>query len=380
MPADVPTAPPLNILQVLRAPVGGVFRHVRDLTELLAARGNRVAVVVDSIAFDRLTEARLQSLAGRAALGIHRVAMPRFFALADFSAPDKIRRLVEALSIDVVHGHGAKGGFHARLAVGRNPGVPAFYTPHGGVLHFAPGSFEGAAFTFIERRLLRRTAGIFFESEFALDAFAAQVTPPGATGTIVHNGLRPEEFETLGSTGEFDFVFVGELRALKGVDVLIAAMTGLVKSNGKAPRLLVVGDGPDRETLKTGIVRSRLSGQISLAGAMPARQAFARGNCVIVPSRRESLPYVVLEAAAAQKPLIATRVGGIPEIFGPTARRLVAGGDAGALREAMRGWLTGPDPLRAEAKQRREFVRANFEAGAMAAAIEAGYREALGQR
>ncbi|HUV32098.1 MAG TPA: glycosyltransferase family 1 protein, partial [Devosiaceae bacterium] len=83
MAGSAPGGPALNILQVLRAPVGGLFRHVRDLTDRLAASGNRVAVVVDSIAFDELTEAGFDALGARAELGIHRIPMPRLLGPAD---------------------------------------------------------------------------------------------------------------------------------------------------------------------------------------------------------------------------------------------------------------------------------------------------------
>ncbi len=380
MPGEAPQRPSLKILQILRAPVGGLFRHVRDLTEMLAARGHRLGVVVDSIAFDALTERNLEALAAHATLGIHRVAMPRLFGPADLTAPAKLRGLMARLGIEIVHGHGAKGGFHARLAVGRHPTIPVFYTPHGGVLHYSPRRLPGAVFLLVERRLMARTEAIFFESEFARRTWTALVGSPGAAGRLVHNGLREEEFDPVGSSGEFDFVFVGELRALKGLDVLLTALTGLLRPDGKPPRLLVAGDGPDAEVIGVRIVNARMSGQVSLAGAMPARAALARGDCVVVPSRAESLPYVVLEAAAAEKPLIATRVGGIPEIFGPTEAALVAPDDADALRAQMQRWLTEADELRAEAAQRRRFVRANFDATAMADAIEDGYLRALDQR
>ena len=68
---------------------------------------------------------------------------------------------------------------------------------------------------------------------------------------------------------------------------------------------------------------------------MPTREAFAGARAIVVPSRAESMPYVVLEAIAAGMPIIATRVGGIPEIFGPAADELVAPGDAAALARAI---------------------------------------------
>ena len=75
---------------------------------------------------------------------------------------------------------------------------------------------------------------------------------------------------------------------------------------------------------------------------MPARAAFARGQLLVVPSRAESLPYIVLEAAAATVPMIVTNVGGIPEIFGADAATLMPPGDAAALARAIRAGLSEP--------------------------------------
>ena len=80
---------------------------------------------------------------------------------------------------------------------------------------------------------------------------------------------------------------------------------------------------------------SALGASVRFAGAMPARAAFALGRLMVAPSRAESLPYIILETAAAAVPLITTNVGGIPEVFGPQAGRLVAPGDAAALAAAI---------------------------------------------
>ena len=123
----------LRVLQILRAPVGGLFRHVADLTRALAAQGHSVGIVVDSLANDAQTELLLNALEADAALGIHRFPMPRLFGRGDLSTPFAVSALARRLNIDILHGHGAKGGFYARLAgYGRNA-AKVFYTPHGGV-------------------------------------------------------------------------------------------------------------------------------------------------------------------------------------------------------------------------------------------------------
>jgi glycosyltransferase involved in cell wall biosynthesis len=97
---------------------------------------------------------------------------------------------------------------------------------------------------------------------------------------------------------------------------------------------------------------------------------------MVVPSLAESLPYVVLEAAAAGRPVIATAVGGIPEIFGAMADRLVPPGDASALAGAMQSALDAPEPLARQAAILRERIETHFSIEAMTNAIEALYRQA----
>src|SRR5690606_37909634 len=138
---------------------------------------------------------------------------------------------------------------------------------------------------------------------------------------------------------------------------------------------VMAGDGPDAGALRERIVALGLENRVELAGIRPAREIFARGRCVLVPSRAESLPYVVMEAAAAGRPIIATDVGGIAEIFGPTANRLVASDSVEALREAMAGFLAEPEGPQADAEQRRQVVRSRFSLSRMVEDIEALYRD-----
>jgi glycosyltransferase involved in cell wall biosynthesis len=98
---------------------------------------------------------------------------------------------------------------------------------------------------------------------------------------------------------------------------------------------------------------------------------------MVAPSRAESLPYIVLESAAAAVPLITTNVGGIPEVFGPQAARLVPPGDAAALARAISSALADPAALRNETLTLRARVQAEFSADVMAEHVLAAYGEAL---
>lgn len=335
-----------------------------------------VGLVADSGAGDAQSDAKLAALEPFAALGVHRFPIPRLLGAHDFITPLRIRSLARSLDIDILHGHGAKGGFGARLARigGRRPAT--VYTPHGGALHFDPRTLSGGTFMAIERALLGATDALIFESAYAQRTFASHVALPRRRQEVIHNGLADAEFETVEpEPGAADFVFVGELRLLKGIDLIVEALAPLKRADGAPATIVMAGDGPDAEMLRARIRALGLEQRVSLAGVQPAREMFARGRCVLVPSRAESLPYIVMEAAAAGRPVIATDVGGIGEIFGPTSNRLIAPDDAGALQQAMANFLANPDGAASETDQRRAFVKSRFSLSRMVDDIEALYRD-----
>lgn len=369
----------LNILHVLRAPVGGLFRHVADLSRAQTAAGHRVGIVCCSEAGDSLTEARLHELSPALALGIERIAMAREIDWRDLTATRAVHRHARAFGADVLHGHGAKGGAYARIAAARlkhqGHDVTAVYTPHGGSLHYAPKSLKGRLFMALERRLAPHTDGIVFESVYSSRVYAAQVAPRHAlTSRVIPNGIGPDELEPVAASAEAaDFVYVGELRHLKGVDLLLEALAGL--SRPTPPTVVVVGDGPDAEKFRNQSNALGLATRVRFPGAMPARRAFALGRSLVMPSRAESFPYIVLEAAAAAVPLIATSVGGIPEIVAGTNIELVRPDDGTALRAVMQRHLDQPEQAAADARALQRIVAERYTITTMATAIEEFYRE-----
>jgi len=119
---------------------------------------------------------------------------------------------------------------------------------------------------------------------------------------------------------------------------------------------------------------------VHFLGAKPARTAFALGRLVVVPSRAESLPYIVLEAAAAGRPLVATAVGGISEILGPDAADLVPPEDPAALARAIGSALQQNADSRAAVLRLQQRVRAAFSTDVMTDGVLAAYRDARARR
>ena len=235
----------------------------------------------------------------------------------------------------MLHGHGSKGGVHARLArVGRRDRV-ALNTPHGGVLNYKPDTIEGGVFRRIERMIGLITDAYIFESEYAERRFHELIGKPPCAEAVIHNGIAPAELEPLTPDLDArDFVFVGEFRGAKGIGYLVDALAAAKAPDGRPATLAMAGSGPELESTRARIAELGLSGRIELLGVKPVREALRRGRCLVVASLAESLPYVILEGASAGVPVLSTNVGGISEIFGPTSASLFPPADAGAIRAA----------------------------------------------
>ena len=372
------SAAPLNILHVLRAPVGGLFRHVTDLARAQAARGHRVGLIADSSTGGSQAEATLAALAKELPHGVTRAPMSRHIGIGDIFAVKHVSK--RARAADVIHGHGAKGGAYARLASLPSPTTGKsirVYTPHGGSLHYRWGSPTGLFYLSAERMLMARTNLFLFESAYGRDVFKTKIGEPEGVARIVYNGVSDDEFQpVVAGPGATDLLFIGELRVLKGVDVLIAAIKELAQ-DGRSISATIVGDGPDRAQFERAVAQRGLRDKVKFVGSKPARAAFALGRLLVVPSRAESLPYIVLEAAAAGVPMIATRVGGIPEIFGPDSGALVPPGDPPALAHAISQALQDRGARHSATLRLKARIRASFSVDAMTDAVIAAYRKAL---
>lgn len=325
----------MRILQVFRAPVGGLFRHVRDLAKAQSELGHEVAIVCDSGTGGATAAEQLKQLEASCSLGIKRLEMSRLPGLGDAISARRIAEFAKPLGFDILHGHGAKGGAYARFAAGR-VGAKAIYTAHGGSLHYSWNSASGAIFLGVERMLMARTAGVVFVCDYERATFDKKIGLGDTPFTVVHNGLWPHEFEpAVLSKDASDILFVGELRRLKGVDVLLEAIAmrdGLTAT--------IVGDGPDRAEFEQLSGSLNLENRVRFTGAMPAEKAFGLGRLMVIPSRAESFPYIVLEAIAAHKPLIASDVGGIGEVL--PAAMMVPPDNVSALGGAIDGFFANP--------------------------------------
>jgi glycosyltransferase involved in cell wall biosynthesis len=367
---------PLSILHVFRAPVGGLFRHVADLVRGQIERGHRVGIIADSTTGNARSDEIFAQIVPDLALGLTRIPMRRPLSPLDAPAVWHVTQRIRETGADVIHGHGAKGGAYARLAVPGRKVVRA-YTPHGGSLLLRHDNWSGRMYLTLERILLARRALFLFESAYSGDVFRAKIGKPNGIVRIIHNGVSKTEFEPVTNVPDAtDLVFIGEFRPVKGIEFLIDAIDNLRRRNIPVTATLV-GGGPDEAKLRTQVERLSLQNAIRFAPVMPARSALTLGKVMVIPSLAESLPYVVLETAAAGKPLITTRVGGVPEIYGPLSDTLVPAGNAGALADAIAQTIANPGTAAEIAKALRERVAASFSVDTMVDGVLSAYRQAI---
>jgi glycosyltransferase involved in cell wall biosynthesis len=354
----------------MRAPIGGLFRHVVDLAREQAARGHAVGVIADSATGGEAATRTLAELESSLAFGVSRVPMSRQVGLLDRRALRHVTERARETGATVLHGHGAKGGAYARLAGGAALRV---YTPHGGSLSFSPYSPAGLVYLTIERWLRRRTDLILFESEYAEQTFRRRVGAP-PFHRVVHNGIGPADLTPVEVDPDAaDFIYMGEMRRLKGVDLALEALARLA-AEGWNGRAIFYGEGPDRSSFEDRARDLGLLHQVHFPGRSDPRTAFPTGRLLLVPSRIESLPYIVLEAAAACLPMIATRAGGIPEIFGPDSHVLLPPGDAEAIVAAIKRMENEGDA--GLVRRLHERVAKYFSTDAMTDAVLAAYADA----
>lgn len=267
--------------------------------------------------------------------------------LADCSALWQLTRAIRRMGVDIVHTHSSKAGFLGRLAA-RMAGVQHIvHTPHG---HVFEGYFSPVAtrtFIALERLAARWTDYIVtLSNEEAQDHLRQRIG-------------RPEQFVTIPSGVDLDAVTaappvrlvpggplitaVARLVPIKGLQYLVEAAPEILQRCPDA-RFLLVGNGEMRPMLEAQARSLGVSDRVHFAGyRKDVASILAGADAVVLPSLNEGMGRVLVMAMALGKPIVATRVGGVPELLGAgEAGLLVPARDALALAEAITKLLQDP--------------------------------------
>jgi glycosyltransferase involved in cell wall biosynthesis len=286
-------------------------------------------------------------LAGRSAFKIVEISdRPR--PARDLAAVARLRGLLRGARPDVVHAHGLRAGAFAALALlftrgARRPRLAV-------TVHNAPprGRQARLAYGVLEVICARRADAVLCASADLTDrmrrlgaAGAATFDVPAPLAPAPSAEAVARARADLGAGGRLVVLAVGRLAEQKGLDTLLAAAARWRQGQAPAPRLVIAGDGPLADELTATAVRTGVD--LLLLGQrddVPALLAAA--DVVAVPSRWEARALVVQEAMRAGRPVVASRVGGIPDLTGEDAALLVPPGDAGRLADAVLEVLTDP--------------------------------------
>ncbi|OWV98425.1 glycosyl transferase [Rhizobium sp. R72] len=372
---------PLRILHCFRSPVGGIFRHVRDLVLEHSKAGHEVGILCDSSTGGEHEDRLFDDIRPFLAMGLTRMPMRRHVSLSDLGMLWDTYKNIKSLRPDVLHGHGAKGGVLARLAgsalrVNRYR-VARLYTAHGGSLHYSRRSLMGQFVLRMERLQEYFTDALVFICEYERDAYTEKVGRPRTETRLIYNGIAERDFELIPTRSDaVHYIYVGMLRDLKGPDLFVEAFAKAERILGRPLSAVMIGDGPEREKYRDMMIERGLAKRISMLPAMRVQQAFAMSQNLVVPSRAEAMPYIVLEGLGAGKTIIATRVGGIPEALGRNSPALVNPDDSDDLARAMADAIRIPDWHEA-AMPSMEQVKSVFSASVMANDVLKLYHDLL---
>ena len=288
---------------------------------------------------------------------------------------------------DIIHTHSSKAGILGRWA-GKFAGVPVIvHTPHGHVFYGYFGKIQTAIFILLERCTALVTGRIITLTDRGKQEHIDLKIAPADKFVTIYSGIDlamagPPTHTFGGDSYEkfsipkdrFIFGCVARLDPIKGISYLIEAMAEVVKQRPSS-HLLLVGDGSERETLQHRCEALGLKDHVSFAGFQKEPGPFMDVMDVFVlASINEGMGRVILEAMARGKPVIATRVGGVPEIVeeGQTGL-LVPAADAAALADAMLKMAGDRGSLEHMGRRARASVNSRFGLDKMVKDIERLY-------
>ena len=238
--------------------------------------------------------------------------------------------------IDHLHNHLSDASCTVAMLASELSGVPFSFTMHGPSIFYEPEKWR------IDEKL-RRARYVACISWFCRSQAAAWVEPEHWEKLkIVHCGVDVDELRPSHGSDGTQLLFVGRLTGFKGLPVLLDAMPSIVERR-PGTRLVLVGDGPDREALEAQVRRLGLGDSVEFAGSRsPADVAalLAATDVFVLPSFAEGVPTVLMEALGAEVPVVTTRIAGVSELVEDgVSGLLVPPSDPSALADAVSSLL-----------------------------------------
>ena len=357
-----------RLLLVAQPLTGGVPGHVLDLVEGLSASDWEITVACPT------TSTLWRALADRPRVTLCRISAARRPGPSDVISLRRLLRLVR--EADVIHAHSSKAGFLTRLAaLLRGRARTTIYTPNAWSFWAVSGP-EARLYRTLERVAARWCCIIVAVSDHERrSGLEAGVGSPEKY-RIIPNGVDIARFDRPRDPVPGRVLFLGRLARQKRPDLAIEALARVRKRVPHA-ELHLASEGPEREDIERLAARLGVADAVVFLGYRDDVPALlARAACVLLTSDYEGAPLTVVEAMAAGVPLVATRVGGIPEVVSHGETGFLANaGDVATLGNAVAQVLEEPELARRLGESGRRLVRRSYAREEMVASTLALYEE-----
>jgi glycosyltransferase involved in cell wall biosynthesis len=313
---------------------------------------------------------------------------PEIDPRADLRALLELRAIVRRFRPHIVHTHTAKAGALGRtaaLVAAIRPRPLIVHTYHGHVLEGYFGRAVTAGYRGVERGLARFSDRLIGVSQATVDDLVRLRVAPRERFAVVPLGLELDRFLSLEprsapADGDAVALYAGRLVPIKRVDLLLAAVAR-ARRGGAGLRLVVLGDGELRPSLEQLARRLGIAGSVEFLGYREdVGPHLAAADMAVLSSANEGTPVALIEAAAAARPLVGTRVGGVADVVAPGTGRLVASGDEEGLATALAELAADPALRRELGLRAREHVRSAYGADRLLADIDRLYGDLLAAR
>lgn len=389
-------AEPIRVLRVIaRLNMGGPALHVAYLAKGLASRGYETTLVAGSLARGEESMSFVAEELGvrvRTVTQLHR----EISLVRDLVATWRLAELIRRERPDIVHTHTAKAGALGRMAaaLAGRPRPIVVHTFHGHVLRGYFGPLRTAAFRFVETALARVTDALIAVGPQVRDDLVALGVAPAEKFHVIRLGIELEqridggdearaEARRLLGIREDAFVvgWIGRMTPIKRTQDVLAAVAGL-RERGVDAILVMVGDGPDRERVERrahalGIARHCLY----LGYQDDVARWFGLLDAFLLPSANEGTPVTAIEALAARRPVVATRVGGVPDVVRDGEDGFLAElGDLDGLVDGLERLARDPDLRARMGEGARERVLERYAVERLVDDVDRLYRSLLGSR
>jgi len=377
---------------IARLNMGGPALHVAYLTAGLRERGYETTLVAGTLARGEDSMAFVAR-----ELGVDVVTIPELgreiSPLRDLIATLRLAWLIRRERPQILHTHTAKAGtvgrLAARLAGGARPPI-VVHTFHGHVLRGYFGPLRSRIFRWLERWLARHTTALVAVSPQVRDDLVAFGVAPPEKFVVIRLGIELEQrvadtdgrSETRRYLGippdRFTVGWIGRMTAIKNTEDVLSAFKAL-RTGGVEATLCMVGDGPDRAELERrahelGIMRDTLF----LGYQQDVAPFYAAFDALVLPSSNEGTPVSVIEALAARTPVVATRVGGVPDVVREGEDGfLVETGDTEALADRLARLAADPELRERMGARARERVLPRYEVSRLVDDVDRLYRTLL---